>query len=79
MNVGFIGLGVMGKPMAGHLVDAGHHVVVFNRSRAKVDELEARAPSAPRARRMSGRRQMSSSPCSPTLRRSRKCCSGPPG
>jgi 2-hydroxy-3-oxopropionate reductase len=40
MNVGFIGLGVMGKPMAGHLVDAGHEVVVFNRSRAKVDELE---------------------------------------
>jgi 2-hydroxy-3-oxopropionate reductase len=42
MNVGFIGLGVMGKPMAGHLVDAGHHVVVFNRSRARVDDLEAR-------------------------------------
>lgn len=40
MNVGFIGLGVMGKPMAGHLVAAGHEVVVFNRSRAKVDELE---------------------------------------
>ena len=40
MNVGFIGLGVMGKPMAGHLVDAGHEVGVFNRSRAKVDELE---------------------------------------
>jgi 2-hydroxy-3-oxopropionate reductase len=40
MNVGFIGLGVMGKPMAGHLVDAGHEVVVFNRSRAKVEELE---------------------------------------
>ncbi|KAA0113439.1 NAD(P)-dependent oxidoreductase [Mycolicibacterium sp. P9-22] len=40
MNIGFIGLGVMGKPMAGHLVDAGHEVVVFNRSRAKVDELE---------------------------------------
>jgi 2-hydroxy-3-oxopropionate reductase len=42
MNVGFIGLGVMGAPMAGHLVDAGHDVVVFNRSRAKVDALEAR-------------------------------------
>jgi 2-hydroxy-3-oxopropionate reductase len=24
MNVGFIGLGVMGRPMAGHLIDAGH-------------------------------------------------------
>ena len=26
MNIGFIGLGVMGRPMAGHLIDAGHHV-----------------------------------------------------
>ncbi|MGV0742874.1 NAD(P)-dependent oxidoreductase [Mycolicibacterium sp. XJ870] len=42
MNIGFIGLGVMGEPMAGHLVDAGHEVVVFNRSRWKVDALEAR-------------------------------------
>ncbi|BBY74433.1 2-hydroxy-3-oxopropionate reductase [Mycolicibacterium parafortuitum] len=42
MNIGFIGLGVMGEPMAGHLVDAGHEVVVFNRSRAKVEALEAR-------------------------------------
>lgn len=42
MNIGFIGLGVMGEPMAGHLVDAGHDVVVFNRSRAKVEALEAR-------------------------------------
>ena len=42
MNIGFIGLGVMGEPMAGHLVDAGHDVVVFNRSQAKIDALEAR-------------------------------------
>lgn len=26
MNIGFIGLGVMGRPMAGHLIAAGHHV-----------------------------------------------------
>ena len=26
MNIGFIGLGVMGRPMAGHLIDAGHQV-----------------------------------------------------
>jgi 3-hydroxyisobutyrate dehydrogenase len=32
MKVGFIGLGVMGFPMAGHLVGAGHEVSVFNRS-----------------------------------------------
>ena len=35
MDVGFIGLGVMGGPMAGHLVSAGHDVVVFNRSPEK--------------------------------------------
>jgi len=40
-TLGFIGLGVMGKPMAGHLVKAGHTVVVHNRSRGKVDELVA--------------------------------------
>ncbi len=31
----FIGLGVMGAPMAGHLAKAGHEVVVFNRNAAK--------------------------------------------
>jgi 3-hydroxyisobutyrate dehydrogenase-like beta-hydroxyacid dehydrogenase len=38
-NIGFIGLGVMGKPMAKHLVAAGHRLVVYNRSRGAVDEL----------------------------------------
>ena len=31
-RIAFIGLGVMGYPMAGHLARAGHHVVVFNRT-----------------------------------------------
>jgi len=31
-NLGFIGLGIMGKPMAGHLLDGGNRVNVFNRS-----------------------------------------------
>lgn len=35
MRVAFIGLGVMGFPMAGHLAKAGHEVRVFNRSAAK--------------------------------------------
>jgi 3-hydroxyisobutyrate dehydrogenase len=35
VRVGFIGLGVMGFPMAGHLRRAGHDVVVFNRTGAK--------------------------------------------
>ncbi len=35
MKVAFLGLGVMGYPMAGHLARAGHDVTVFNRSPAK--------------------------------------------
>jgi 2-hydroxy-3-oxopropionate reductase len=31
-DVGFIGLGIMGRPMAGHLLDAGHRLFVYNRS-----------------------------------------------
>ncbi len=34
-RVAFLGLGVMGFPMAGHLVRAGHRVTVYNRSAAK--------------------------------------------
>jgi 3-hydroxyisobutyrate dehydrogenase len=37
MKVAFIGLGVMGFPMAGHLASAGHEVTVYNRTSAKVD------------------------------------------
>jgi len=35
IRVAFIGLGVMGYPMAGHLVRAGHSVTVFNRTRVR--------------------------------------------
>ena len=37
-KVAFIGLGVMGYPMAGHLALAGHHVTVFNRNPAKAKD-----------------------------------------
>lgn len=37
MKVGFVGLGVMGGPMARHLVHAGHEVFVFNRSAKKAE------------------------------------------
>lgn len=36
-KVAFLGLGVMGYPMAGHLVKAGHEVTVFNRTTAKAE------------------------------------------
>jgi 3-hydroxyisobutyrate dehydrogenase len=34
-RVAFLGLGVMGHPMAGHLARAGHHVTVYNRTASK--------------------------------------------
>ena len=37
MKVAFLGLGVMGAPMAGHLATAGHSVTVYNRSAAKAE------------------------------------------
>lgn len=37
MKVAFIGLGVMGAPMAGHLARAGHDVTVYNRTRIKAE------------------------------------------
>jgi len=45
-NLGFIGLGIMGKPMAGHLLAAGHTVYVHNRSQASVRELAAKGAVA---------------------------------
>lgn len=43
-NVAFIGLGVMGFPMAGHLATAGHRVRVFNRTAAKAEAWLDRYP-----------------------------------
>ena len=37
-NVAFIGLGVMGYPMAGYISKAGHNVTVYNRTSAKADK-----------------------------------------
>lgn len=37
-KVAFLGLGVMGYPMAGHLVQAGHEVTVYNRTAAKAEK-----------------------------------------
>ena len=41
MKVAFLGLGVMGYPMAGHLAKAGHEVTVYNRTTAKADQWTA--------------------------------------
>ena len=45
-TIGFIGLGVMGKPMAKNLIKAGHPLVVHSRSRGPVDELVASGATA---------------------------------
>src|SRR5690606_18097708 len=45
-RVRFIGLGVMGAPMAGHLLDAGFEVGVFNRSPEKMAPLVDRGARA---------------------------------
>ena len=39
LKVGYIGLGIMGKPIAKNIMKAGYPMVVYNRSRAAVDEL----------------------------------------
>jgi 2-hydroxy-3-oxopropionate reductase len=46
VRVGFIGLGLMGKPMAGHILKAGYPLTVHNRSRSAVDELVAQGAQA---------------------------------
>jgi 3-hydroxyisobutyrate dehydrogenase len=51
-KVAFLGLGVMGFPMAGHLAAAGHEVTVYNRTAAKaaawVEKHGGRAAATPR-------------------------------
>lgn len=39
MKIGFIGIGVMGEAMAGHLLKAGHDLYVYNRTKSKADRL----------------------------------------
>ncbi len=51
MNIAFIGLGVMGYPMAGHLQQAGHQVTVYNRTTGRardwVERFGGRAAESP--------------------------------
>ena len=49
--IGFIGLGIMGRPMARNLLKAGHSIIVHSRSRGPVDEIVeagAKAAGSPR-------------------------------
>ncbi len=40
MNISFLGLGLMGRPMAERLIGAGHRLIVYNRTREKAAPLE---------------------------------------
>lgn len=48
-DIGFIGLGIMGKPMAGHLLSAGHTVRVYDRHNPPVKELSEKGAVACRS------------------------------
>src|SRR5918994_6888254 len=57
--IGFIGLGIMGKPMARNLLKAGYSLVVHNRSRGAVEELTKEgARSAASPQEIAGRSEM---------------------
>jgi 2-hydroxy-3-oxopropionate reductase len=47
-RVGFVGLGIMGGPMARNLMEAGHELVLYNRTRSKAEELGAEVATSPR-------------------------------
>jgi len=58
-TIGFIGLGIMGKPMARNLMKAGYPLVVHNRSRAAVDELSKEgAQAADSAQKVAARSEL---------------------
>ena len=46
MKVGFLGLGIMGRPMAKNLLKAGHELMVFDFNQASIDELVAAGAKA---------------------------------
>lgn len=46
MQVGFIGLGQMGRPIAANLLRAGHELLIWNRSQGPVRELTAQGAQA---------------------------------
>ena len=54
-KLAFLGLGVMGYPMAGHLARAGHEVTVYNRTAAKAAKWVGAARRPQRARTPGGR------------------------
>jgi 2-hydroxy-3-oxopropionate reductase len=58
MKVGFIGLGIMGRPMAGHLSAGGHELFVHNRSPLPKDQLPEGATVCGSAREVAEKAQV---------------------
>ena len=54
-NLGFIGLGIMGTPMAGHLAKAGHRLFVHTRSKPRAEIVESGATVCASAREVAQR------------------------
>ena len=65
-TIGFVGLGIMGRPMLRNLLKAGHTVVAYGRTRPSSTPALPTAPSAEHQMRMWARAPPSSSPCCPT-------------
>jgi 2-hydroxy-3-oxopropionate reductase len=53
-KIGFIGLGIMGTPMAGHLINAGHEVFLFSRSTIPSTLVEAGGKSCTSSKEVAG-------------------------
>src|SRR5881227_3152746 len=47
MQIGFIGLGIMGMPMAKHLMEAGHSLVVWSKTKSKAESLKQKTAANP--------------------------------
>jgi 3-hydroxyisobutyrate dehydrogenase len=73
---GFLGLGAMGAPMVTRLIQAGHQVTVWNRTRPRAETFQGRAAIAdtPAA---AARDVEAVIPCSRPRRRCRRSCSAP--
>ncbi len=78
-RVAFIGLGIMGAPMAGHLLKAGHPVTVHTRTQSRAEELLERGASGRLRPPKPPRIRISSSSVSPIRRMSRRLFLGPAG
>ena len=50
LKIGFIGLGIMGAPMAGHLIDAGHQLFVFSQAKLPASIVNSNATQCLNAR-----------------------------